>query len=203
MRKFLKNEKGFTLVELMLVVAVIAILAAVLIPKMANVKNTAREAGVAGNMRTIESYAVSMIDKYPETDDGAEQLKIDLVAKLGELVNPITKVVQKEDGIDDPPEVDTTDGLDSMDDDCDKAVAYTASAVDAVPTTTTDESGATVVTGAWGDDPDKKGCVGLLVYNDDADDGTGVTVLLTAFDGSGNVGTEAAGTQVAITKTSN
>ena len=49
------NKKGFTLVELVIVVAVMAILVAVAIPTVASITGTAEEAVNNSNARTIES----------------------------------------------------------------------------------------------------------------------------------------------------
>lgn len=48
-----KKDAGFTLIELMIVIAVIGILAVVLVPKMGNVKTSAKLAGVQTNYRSV------------------------------------------------------------------------------------------------------------------------------------------------------
>jgi prepilin-type N-terminal cleavage/methylation domain-containing protein len=50
-----RNKKGFTLIELMIVVAIIAIIAAIAIPNLLRSRMSANEAGAAGAMRTISS----------------------------------------------------------------------------------------------------------------------------------------------------
>ena len=45
-----KNQKGFTLVELMIVVAIIGVLAAVAIPKFADMLEKSREGATKGNL---------------------------------------------------------------------------------------------------------------------------------------------------------
>ena len=50
-----KNKKGFTLVELVIVVAVMAVLIAVAIPTVTSITKTAKETVADTNARTIES----------------------------------------------------------------------------------------------------------------------------------------------------
>ena len=55
MFKFLKSKKGFTLVELMIVVVIMAILVAVAVPIYSAVTNNARKKTCIGNQREIIS----------------------------------------------------------------------------------------------------------------------------------------------------
>jgi len=54
----MKKHAGFTLIELMIVVAIIAIIAAIAIPNLLRSRMSANEAGAAGAMRTISTGEV-------------------------------------------------------------------------------------------------------------------------------------------------
>jgi type II secretion system protein G len=53
--KLMRNTKGFTLVELMVVVAIIGVLTAIAIPVYNAAKDRAEEATIKANLRTIDS----------------------------------------------------------------------------------------------------------------------------------------------------
>ena len=65
MLRFHRKSKGFTLIELMIVVAIIGILAAIAIPRFANLIDRAREARTQGNLGSIRSAMAIM---YGATD---------------------------------------------------------------------------------------------------------------------------------------
>ena len=68
--KFTRNQKGFSLVELMIVVAIIGVLAALAVPKFSQFQAKARQAEAKNNLNhiyTLETAYQGDNDKYTAT----------------------------------------------------------------------------------------------------------------------------------------
>jgi prepilin-type N-terminal cleavage/methylation domain-containing protein/prepilin-type processing-associated H-X9-DG protein len=70
MRKLFKGRAGFTLVELLVVIAVIAILAAILYPVFAIAREKARQTGCTSNLRQIGTAVQMYLQDYDGTYPG-------------------------------------------------------------------------------------------------------------------------------------
>lgn len=73
----MKKIKGFTLIEIVILIAILGILAGIAIPRFTDANEAARGAKLLGDMRTIESmalvFAANNGGKYPKvttTDKG-------------------------------------------------------------------------------------------------------------------------------------
>src|SRR3954470_11673863 len=71
-----KQQRGFSLIELLIVVAIILIIASIAIPSLINTKIVANEAAAVTTLNTIRSAEATYIAQYPEVGfaDAMEKL---------------------------------------------------------------------------------------------------------------------------------
>lgn len=87
-----RSQKGFTLIELMIVVVIIGILAAIAIPNFIAMQNRAKEGSTKANMHTVQLAA----EDYGVQNDGVYAASMSSTA-IGNLLpanfkNPFTNV---------------------------------------------------------------------------------------------------------------
>lgn len=84
MKSYRSNRKGFTLVEILIVVIILGILAAIVIPQFTNASEDARKSSLSSQLQTLRSqvelYKLQHRDLYPTTDGTADATKWDATA---------------------------------------------------------------------------------------------------------------------------
>lgn len=81
-----KNDAGFTLIEILVVIVILALLAGVIIPKMTDAPGRARQSKARVQIKQIEgSLNMFKIDNgfFPSTDQGLESLVV--ITDVGEI----------------------------------------------------------------------------------------------------------------------
>jgi prepilin-type N-terminal cleavage/methylation domain-containing protein len=71
----MKREQGFTLIELMIVVAIIAIIAAIAIPSLMNARKAGNEASAISSLRTLTTVNEQYRTRFQEYADALGSLE--------------------------------------------------------------------------------------------------------------------------------
>ncbi len=80
-----KKQKGFSLIELLIVVAIILIIAAIAIPNLLRAKIAANQASAVGSLRTLNTACIALFHQLRSIPGGTHQFGADRVWRYGEF----------------------------------------------------------------------------------------------------------------------
>ncbi len=98
MRLLAKDNRGFTLIELIVVIAILAVLAAVLVPTVTGQLNTAKSNALKANAHTVYTAVQMAVASGQTIADGATSNSV-VNSILGTLPNGGTYVINVTGGV--------------------------------------------------------------------------------------------------------
>ena len=92
----MKAKSGFTLVEILIVVVILGILAAIVIPQFTEASTEAKLSSLCTDLQTlrsqIELYKVQHLERYPDVDENGKPDTANFVARLTESTDNTGKL---------------------------------------------------------------------------------------------------------------